>query len=179
MLTMSQLLMQHLDTIQDPRAKAAESLSNAIRLCIQNLRNVERYATETAIENMHLAESLQAMTEEMGEFSNAEITVVPDARWNKLGIDHTRYLYEIIIEAVSNALKHAQPSMVKVGIEDTENGTAFIIENDGELLAETRTEGMGIPLMRYRATKIGGELVIESAPNGNTRVQCLMPRRRD
>ncbi|MBT8043245.1 MAG: hypothetical protein KJN98_08750, partial [Pontiella sp.] len=126
-----------------------------------------------------LEKSLLSMAEEMKDLTEASIQIIPDSRWNQVASDHAQYLHDIIFEAVSNALQHAHPSIVRIGFDKAGEGNVVVIENDGRSMAEASTEGMGIPLMRYRATKIGGDLLIESAPNGNTRVGCVMPHASD
>ncbi|MBT8046486.1 MAG: hypothetical protein KJN67_04910 [Pontiella sp.] len=178
MLEMSQLLKQHLESTANRNKAAAEALYNSIRQCLQNLRNIEQNTTKIApIDD--LEKSLLSMAEEMKDLTEASIQIIPDSRWNQVASDHAQYLHDIIFEAISNALQHAHPSIVRIGFDKAGEGNVVVIENDGRSMAEASTEGMGIPLMRYRATKIGGDLLIESAPNGNTRVGCVMPHASD
>jgi PAS domain S-box-containing protein len=82
-------------------------------------------------------------------------------------------LFWITIEALNNALKHAQARKVQIVIrslpgcmklEVVDNGRGF---DAGKL----RAGGMGMDNMRERATLLGGELSVKSEPNRGTRVR--------
>jgi len=82
-------------------------------------------------------------------------------------------LYRIAQEALNNALKHAAATWVKVivrartnhmELEVIDNGKGF----DPDALGDTG--GMGLVSMRERAEKLGGELILLSAPGKGTRI---------
>ncbi|ONM45336.1 sensor histidine kinase [Halopseudomonas pachastrellae] len=69
------------------------------------------------------------------------------------------HLTRVLREAVSNALRHATPTELRV--ELSQQGGAMLqlrIENDGVALAETATSGRGLQIMLARARQLGGEL---------------------
>jgi signal transduction histidine kinase len=90
-------------------------------------------------------------------------------------------LYRIAIEALNNALKHANPTSVTVSLRQLEKQEIPCIElaiiddgigfRPGEKDSE---EGFGLTSMRERIEKLGGELEIISAPGEGTQViACL------
>jgi signal transduction histidine kinase len=89
-------------------------------------------------------------------------------------------LLRIATEAVSNALRHAHPSNVRIVLlEETARWTMSVID-DGrgmtlspELYAQ---QGYGLNNMRERASAIGGAFQIESKPGEGTRVIVSLPR---
>ena len=52
-------------------------------------------------------------------------------------------------------------------------GCELIIQDDGKGLGSLASKGMGFRTMQYRADLIGGELCIETPPEGGTRVRCI------
>jgi signal transduction histidine kinase len=82
--------------------------------------------------------------------------------------------YRIAQEAVNNALKHAAPSEIRIGLERRDGMLVIEVDDDGggfDEKAEAR-DGIGLRVMRYRASLIGGGLKIGSAPAGGARISC-------
>jgi signal transduction histidine kinase len=89
-------------------------------------------------------------------------------------------LLRIATEAVSNALRHAHPTTVRIVLlEEITQWTMSVID-DGrgmtlspDLYAQ---QGYGLNNMRERAGAIGGEFQIESKPGEGTRIVVNLPR---
>lgn len=91
-------------------------------------------------------------------------------------------VYRIVQEATSNALRHAQPGIVRVTLvveaqashTSTETSTHNLlhveIEDNGRGLPTQPTNGIGMHSMRERAEELGGTWRIEPVDGGGTRV---------
>ncbi len=81
-------------------------------------------------------------------------------------------LYRITQEAVSNALKHAAPSEIRIGLERRGDMIVLEIDDDGAGLPERMPEsgGMGLRVMRHRAEILGGRMEQGAPPAGGTRI---------
>ena len=77
-------------------------------------------------------------------------------------------------EAVNNALKHAAPSEIRIGLERRDGWLVLEVDDDGEGFAESSlpNDGIGLRVMRYRVRLLDGVLEIDSAPAGGARVCC-------
>jgi signal transduction histidine kinase len=96
--------------------------------------------------------------------------------------EHEHELLRIAQEAVSNAVRHAHPTSVKITMIDEQTHWALCVTDDGVGM-ETHVElysgeGFGLTSMRQRAGAIGGEWQIESKPGAGTRVCVRLPKRR-
>jgi signal transduction histidine kinase len=96
--------------------------------------------------------------------------------------EHEHELLRICQEALSNAVRHANPSAVRITMTDEPEHWALSVADDGvgmdpnvELYS---TEGFGLTSMRQRAGAIGGEWHIDSQPGAGTRVSVRLPKRR-
>ncbi|HVZ83991.1 MAG TPA: histidine kinase [Terracidiphilus sp.] len=89
-------------------------------------------------------------------------------------------LYRIGLEAIANAIRHAEPSLLTIRVVYHETEIALEIADDGRGLVQTASPlGFGIRGMRRRAQNISASLQIESAPGKGTRVRveaALPPR---
>ena len=76
-----------------------------------------------------------------------------------------KVFFEIIREAVTNAIRHADSTKVDVQIKDNLDGIELIITNNGKKPKETIIEHQGIKGMRRRVLKVKGNLYITTVPN--------------
>jgi signal transduction histidine kinase len=88
-----------------------------------------------------------------------------------------QHLYRIAQEALSNAVRHAKASRIRVVFRGTDSEFTLQVEDDGVgLPAASPAGGMGLRTMRYRAQILEGELTVAPAAGGGTRVTCRVPR---
>jgi signal transduction histidine kinase len=88
------------------------------------------------------------------------------------------HLFRIVQEALSNALKHSKASEIRIGLYmDRENITVEVADNGVGIPQGGAQEegGMGLQIMKYRASVIGAELRIRSKETGTT-VACRVAR---
>jgi len=87
------------------------------------------------------------------------------------------HLYRIAREAVINANKHAQAREIVVKLENSRQGMALhVIDNGVGCSNESKLkQGLGFHIMNYRAQLLGGRLKIDSANGGGTCVSCYLP----
>ena len=90
-------------------------------------------------------------------------------------------LYRLLQEGVANSLRHAAPSRIELAAEAGEGGAIRIgLSDDGAgfepaAAAGSPGEGRGLANMRRRATQLGGELAIDSAPGKGARLVLTIP----
>lgn len=86
-------------------------------------------------------------------------------------------LYRIAQEALHNAVKHAQPTRLEIGLS-TDGDTVLlrVQDNGGGFDPHTSYPGqLGLQTMQERAAKVGGTLHFESALGKGTRVYVRIP----
>lgn len=85
-------------------------------------------------------------------------------------------LFRIAQEAVNNAVKHAGASRIILRMRHGEETLVLEVEDDGRGLPANPPSqtGMGLRIMRYRASMIGANLEIESEPRRGTRIVCTV-----
>jgi signal transduction histidine kinase len=81
-------------------------------------------------------------------------------------------LYRIAIEALNNALKHAEASLVSIHLASTSHQVELAVTDNGRgfNLDEVGEGRMGLKSMHERAEKLGGWLTITSAPGAGTKL---------
>jgi signal transduction histidine kinase len=84
--------------------------------------------------------------------------------------------YRIVLEALTNIIRHAQAKhcTVRFSNEQLTNALKVEISDDGIGFSSSARRGVGLHSMRERAEELGGTLQVESGPRG-TGVVALLP----
>ena len=90
-------------------------------------------------------------------------------------------LYQIVREAVTNAVKHARPRRIEVTVTGSpEQGFRVVVQDDGAGFTSGPDDGLphhGMASMRERAAMLSADLRVESVPGAGTTVRVSVPGR--
>jgi signal transduction histidine kinase len=87
-------------------------------------------------------------------------------------------LLRIAQEAISNAIRHGNPTFLNVLLQSNSTELVLEIDDNGTGIAMAQlgsSEGFGLGNMRERARQLGAELDIRTAPGGGTSVIVRLP----
>ena len=82
--------------------------------------------------------------------------------------------YYVVSEALTNAAKHAQASLVNVEVETVEGALRLCVRDDGVGGADP-IRGSGLVGLRDRVEALGGAITIQSPPGSGTAVRVELP----
>ena len=85
------------------------------------------------------------------------------------------HLYRIAQEATNNALKHAEAREIVVRLRPEAGRLLLEIGDDGRGLRAGRGNGLGLEVMKHRASILGAELSVQSKRGQGVTVRCLLP----
>ena len=95
----------------------------------------------------------------------------------ELPADWEDNLLHIGQEALANALKHANPKRLRVILHFEERSVSLTISDDGNGFEASRSAaGFGLAGMRERVGRLGGRLVLRSAPGDGTAVVVALDK---
>jgi signal transduction histidine kinase len=84
--------------------------------------------------------------------------------------------YRIAVEALTNAVRHADASACRVELAADDGSTLRVqITDDGHGLPSEVVPGVGLESIRVRAEELGGSLELGRETGGGTRVVALLP----
>ncbi len=87
------------------------------------------------------------------------------------------HLFRVAQEAINNAIKHAKCKRISISLRASNSRLNLGIRDDGHgriPMGESRC-GIGLHVMQFRATAVGGSLVVQRGPKGGTEVLCSLP----
>jgi signal transduction histidine kinase len=99
----------------------------------------------------------------------------------RLPLDVEEGLYRIAVEALNNALKHAQAQKISVHLyqpEPTTGAVSLVVADDGKGFDPATARGrggLGLAAMGERAAAMGGRLRVRSERGSGTRIEVVWP----
>jgi PAS domain S-box-containing protein len=87
------------------------------------------------------------------------------------------HLFHIAQEAINNALRHGRPTRIDIHLAALPDALVLSVRDNGVGLEQESgsRSGVGLRLMRYRASLIGGILQVGPAEKNGTVVTCTLP----
>jgi signal transduction histidine kinase len=84
------------------------------------------------------------------------------------------HLYRIVQEAINNAIKHGKATTITISLEKKGASGLLTVSDNGFGVRKGlgRGKGMGLSIMRYRASMFGASLDIRSRVNAGTDIVC-------
>ena len=87
------------------------------------------------------------------------------------------HLFRIAQEAVNNAVKHSRADEVVIRLGQKEGAIQLEVVDDGRGMPDLNKGGMGLHMMKYRASVIGAELAVRPGKGGGVSVLCTLRTR--
>jgi two-component system, NarL family, sensor histidine kinase DegS len=161
-------------------------LVHAQRSVEDSVRAVHRFARglrPAVLDDLGLIPALHAHCKNLAEQTKIRINLTAFAGVETLGIDDRTVLFRVAQEALTNVVRHAQATGVRLGITRTTDGIRMEIADNGKSFAVEKTmrkgnnKRLGLVGMRERVEMVGGTLNIESNHGTGTTVRADVPFR--
>jgi signal transduction histidine kinase len=175
--------MLALRTLEQRPAEAAEALRTIAVSSQRSLRELRSILGSTqrpgdrAATLAHL-DSLVAMT--VAGQLHVEIEVAGDP--SALPARHDEAAYRIVQESLTNVLRHAEATSIRLAIAIEEDRISLEISDNGNGtsgLPPSSRSGQGLRGMRERARLLGGDLSVATAVGAGFRVRAWLPLARE
>jgi signal transduction histidine kinase len=87
------------------------------------------------------------------------------------------HMFRIAQESVTNAVRHAKPRRIVIGLYYERDALVLSIRDDGLGLPKFQqsTDGMGMQVMQHRASMIGAKFTATRGRRRGTAVCCRLP----
>jgi signal transduction histidine kinase len=158
-----------------------EALAATLRECVDDLRlvidSLEPIEHDLVTLLASLRHRLGRRLEAAGLAMRWEVDDLPPLPW--LNPPDALQVLRIVQEVLTNVLKHAQARMVRIATSAEGGQVRVLIEDDGNGFDPTQANsGRGLRHLVQRAARLGGGMVIDSAPGQGTRIGLYLPLQR-
>ena len=140
----------------------------------ERLRNMSHELMPPAFQHATIDEMLAdyVLHLSLPEYMRAEYNSTKGIDWKKIPQDIGFELYRIVQEAVSNVLKHAEATCIRVELSLKEECLSVFVADDGKgFELNRRIKSVGLHTMWQRANIIGGRMELDTAPGEGARIR--------
>src|SRR5262249_54112509 len=163
----------------DARAKIDKGQDKLIRVGT-DIRRLSHDLHPPVLQEAGLPQALQICCEEFSTASGIPVYCEADERARDLSRGAALALFRIVQEALGNAAKHARATQITVRLNRSDRKVLLIISDDGVGFDGGRLNapgGLGLVMMRERATQLNGTFELESAPGKGATIKVVIPFR--
>lgn len=150
--------------------EAAEMVDSSV----QQVRRLARGLSPSEIESGGLASALADVAAAAAHATGIAVAFRADDDLPPLAPEAETHLHRIAQEAVSNALRHGQPTRVEVALESDSRGVVLTVADDGRGIAASGGPGVGLRTMGHRAGLAGGTLTVDDRDGGGTVLRVVL-----
>jgi PAS domain S-box-containing protein len=171
-------IQRRLSRDNDLEARAAERLAETLRESVRDARALSHGVHPVDSAPGALAKALEDFAGVTGRIFGIDCRFVCARPIVIANHGCAVHLYRIAQEAVGNAIKHSRCDHVTISLRRDRSGALLLSIRDngsGMPAAPVSSDGMGLRIMRYRASMCGGVVTIRRSRG--TTVTCRIPRR--
>jgi signal transduction histidine kinase len=166
------LSLRRLESTFEPNSAATRELAVAraeLDAALEELRELARGIHPSILTDRGLEAALRAVA------ARSTVPVELDVdRCGKLPATVQTTAYFVVVEALTNAAKHAKPDRVEVRVGVDEGDAVVEVRDDGSGGVDP-TRGSGLCGLDDRLTALGGTLEIESPAGAGTTIRARIP----
>jgi hypothetical protein len=166
------------NTLQDERKIKLNENRELISQSINDLRDLSKSMSFEHIIAQGLIKTIEKEVVRFNKIGLFEISFTVSGRKYSLGEQRELVLFRILQETLNNSTKHSGAKHFKINLQYNHDLFNLTLEDDGSGFSPEQLDmdnrGSGLRNMANRATLIGGNATIESAPGKGCRISVAL-----
>jgi len=146
-----------------------------------DIRQLSHDLHPPVLQDAGLPQALRAYCEEFSASSGIPVACDADDGASELSRGAALALFRIVQEALGNAAKHAQARQITVRLTRSGEVVTLLVSDDGvgfdTIELGTTAGGLGLVMMRERASQLNGTFEFDSVPGRGTTITVVIPFR--
>ncbi|MBN2134864.1 MAG: PAS domain S-box protein [Acidobacteria bacterium] len=172
------LLGSKLKKDQDPLKEQVKSMSNSIETAVETVQRIARDLRPGLLDELGLVAAIEWETEKFGERTGIACKVSLELEDHGLDRNFSTNVFRIFQEALTNVVRHAGASELKIGLKEVDNELIFQVVDNGRGIPVEKiwdSHSFGLMGIRERARFLGGKAEISCIRNKGTSVIVAIP----
>jgi two-component system sensor histidine kinase UhpB len=164
----------HDEAEETARARIAAT-QEEVRAVMDEVGSLAWRIRPAILDDLGLLSALEALATSLSGDGQGRIEAALPARLPTMGSETELAIYRIAQEALTNAVRHAEATVISIRLQVTDAGLVLRVSDDGRGLPDTGSEGPGQRGMRERALLIGGRLRMACDSPTGLDVELVVP----
>ncbi|MBV8128501.1 MAG: response regulator, partial [Planctomycetaceae bacterium] len=162
-----------------------EAVDGCLDLVARLITKVRRLSLDlhpSLLDDFGLVTALRRHVESLADLTGLDLRFQADEGIGRLGTELETVCYRVVQEAITNALRHAEPGHLLVRLRLYKGKLELSVSDDGRgfdpeaaLERSAGGESLGLLGMRERVSLVSGELSIISAPGAGAVIKASFP----
>ena len=172
-------LERQLSAEEHPSSEASHQVASLIDEAISEVRHLAKGLNPVGLAGNDLGSALRQLAEGAEALLGIPCRIETEGSIPAFRHSDRLQLYRIAQEALTNAARHARATEVVVRLGAANGRLALRVQDDGVGIRTDpeASDGLGLRMMRYRASMIGADLSVGPGPDGGTTIVCELPVR--
>lgn len=157
--------------------KEIRDIREMMRSSLYEVRRIIYDLRPMALDDLGLVPTLRKYTATIADYNKIKIDFVTIGNEDRLPQEYEVAFFRLVQESIQNALKHADPSLIKISLEINKNFLSVMITDNGSGfdIDTKKEESFGILGMKERVEMLSGKFEIKSEKGKGTRVYINVP----
>jgi signal transduction histidine kinase len=171
-------MAQRLPKTEGLLVEKAKTVNGLIDEALQTVKRVSSELRPGVLDHLGLEAAIEWQAQELGKRTEIRFEFKPSAKEIVLDRDRSTTIFRICQEALTNVVRHANASKVKITLKEEPGRIVLRIGDDGKGVKEKQLsdpKAFGLIGMRERARSWGGDVRINASPGKGTTVVVSIP----
>lgn len=171
------LQIENLCSVNIKESSAEKMLKNQINNAIDEVRQISKALTPPILDMFSLDYAIKDLCKNVSNTTAIQVQFIAEGNFDAVQEKEKVFIYRISQEAITNVIKHAQATKLKVELHSTSNVFTVIIEDDGIGFNPNDSKKMGNGLfnMKERVKLINGNIRINTEIKKGTKISISVP----
>ena len=180
MLTALRMELGRIDRLRastDGRVAAAVAESRQlVDAMVHTVRDLALGLRPSMLDDFGLQPALEWQARDFTRRSNVPVELEMNGSFDALTDQHRTCIYRVVQEALTNCVRHAQATQIRVVVIATESDLEVTVSDDGVGLDPTRrASGLGLRGIEERVRELGGTVAIDGASGRGATLSIHLP----
>ncbi|AGA77392.1 sensor histidine kinase [Echinicola vietnamensis] len=163
-------------TLNSPDEENYSEGKRLINHAIKEVRSLSKRLNLDWVKEVKLEDFIRGELQKIEKSGLCKTQFETSAQSLALDQDKKLVLIRVIQECLNNIIKHADPSMVYISLDQKDDRLSVTVKDDGNGFdVEDSSKGMGLHNLKSRIETIGGKLTVSSIIGIGTEIKLLLP----
>lgn len=178
-LSMARMHLMHIEqetALQPEQITHMQQVRGMLENALASTRRISHELMPPLLESFGLAQTLEAMAADLNKLGKLQLDVHTGNYTNRLPLAAELGLYRVCMELVSNTIRHAQATHIRLHLQQQAGCVTLQYNDNGKGIDENNTgKGIGQHSIETRIHALNGTITIKNSEQGGIAVFAEIP----